>query len=146
MMMALGLFVFKLSTAAYQEFQRSTSWKHAGNNRFGTTPSYQYTGKGEDTITLTGDIYPELTGFNNSLDRLREMADTGKAYILIEGTGKIYGACTIGQIQETKTVFFKNGGARKISFTVNLTIIRDYEPSILGGLVGMGVNLANRFI
>lgn len=146
MMMALGLFVFKLDSASYQELQRSTSWKHAGNNRFGTTPSYQYTGKGEDTITLTGDIYPELTGLNDSLDTLRNMADTGKSYILIEGTGKIYGACVINQIQETKSVFFKNGGARKISFTLNLTIAKEYEPSVLGGLIGMGVNLSNRFL
>jgi len=146
MMMALGLFVFQLSTASYQELQRSTSWKHAGNNRFGTTPSYQYTGKGEDNITLTGDIYREITGSSGSIDQLREMADTGKSYILIEGTGKIYGACTINQIQENKTMFFKNGGARKTSFTINLTIVNEYKPTSMGSLIGTGLNLANRFL
>ena len=146
MMMALGLFVFKLDSAAYQELQRSTSWKHAGNNRFGSSPSYQYTGKGEDTFTLTGDIYPELTGYNNSLDKLRKMADTGKSYILIEGTGKIYGACVINQMQETRTVFFKNGGARKISFTINLTLVKDFNQTPLGSLINTGTSLVNRFL
>jgi len=74
------------------------------------------------------------------------MADTGKSYILIEGTGKIYGACTINQIQENKTMFFKNGGARKTSFTINLTIVNEYKPTSMGSLIGTGLNLANRFL
>jgi len=38
MMMALGMFVFSLRTAAYQELQRQTDWRHASNNRIGAAP------------------------------------------------------------------------------------------------------------
>jgi phage protein U len=36
MMMALGLFVFSLRTASYQELQRVTNWRHPSNSRVGT--------------------------------------------------------------------------------------------------------------
>jgi phage protein U len=81
MMMALGLFVFSLRTAAYQELQRVTNWRHPSNSRVGSTPAYQFTGKGEDTITLKGEIYHELTYNRVVLDQVRRMADTGMAYI-----------------------------------------------------------------
>jgi phage protein U len=33
MMMALGLFVFAMETAPYQEFQQQIGWRHPSNNR-----------------------------------------------------------------------------------------------------------------
>lgn len=132
MMMALGLFIFELSTAAYQELQRTTAWRHPSNNRVGNTPAYQFTGKDEETINLSGGIYPEITGYQNSLDMLRNMGDTGKQYILIEGTGKIYGLVVIKEVKETRSNFFHNGGTRKISFSVSLTITEDTTKKLIG--------------
>ena len=60
MMLALGMFVFSLRTAAYQELQRQTDWRHASNNRVGAAPARQFVGRGEDAITLPGIILPEL--------------------------------------------------------------------------------------
>ena len=56
MMLALGMFVFSLSTAAYQELQRQTDWRHASNNRIGAAPARQFMGRGGDAITLPGII------------------------------------------------------------------------------------------
>ncbi|MBJ8475352.1 phage tail protein [Acinetobacter bereziniae] len=146
MMMALGVFVFQLSTASYQELQRQTSWRHPSNSRVGNSPGYQFVGKGEDAITLAGEIYPELTGYQSSLDLIRNMADTGKAFILIEGTGKIYGMVIIESVQENRGNFFSNGGARKISFNISLKIVKQYQPSIIGSLGSMAVNIGNRLL
>jgi len=132
MMMALGLFVFELSTVSYQDLQRTTAWRHPSNNCVGNTPAYQFTGKDEETINLSGGIYPEITGYQNSLDMLRNMGDTGKQYILIEGTGKIYGLVVIKEVQETRSNFFHNGGTRKISFSVSLTITEDTTKKLIG--------------
>ncbi|KAB1859923.1 oxidoreductase [Acinetobacter tandoii] len=132
MMMALGLFVFELSTVSYQDLQRTTAWRHPSNNRVGNTPAYQFTGKDEETINLSGGIYPEITGYQNSLDMLRNMGDTGKQYILIEGTGKIYGLVVIKEVQETRSNFFHNGGTRKISFSISLTITEDTTKKLIG--------------
>lgn len=142
--MSLGLFVFSLSTASYQELQRVTNWRHPSNSRVGDSPAYQFVGKGEDVITLKGIIYHELTGQLSTLDVVRQMADTGKAYTLIEGTGKIYGIATINDLDETKTYFFKDGAARKTDFTIKLTIIKEIKPTLLGTLIGMGIGGLNR--
>jgi phage protein U len=91
-------------------------------------------------------IYHELTGSRVTLDMLRQMGDTGKAYTLIEGTGKIYGLVIINDLDETKTYFFKDGAARKTEFTLKLTIVRDWQPTLLGTLIGMGVGALNRIL
>lgn len=80
------------------------------------------------------------------MDTLRQMGDTGKAYTLIEGTGKIYGLVIINDLDETKTYFFKDGAARKTEFTLKLTIVRDWQPTLLGTLIGMGVGALNRIL
>lgn len=146
MMMSIGLFVFSMQTAAYQEFQRSTNWRHPSNSRVGDSPAYQFTGKGEDVITLKGTVAHEISGNRTPLEVLRQMADTGKAYTLIEGTGKIYGLVAIADIDETRTYFFNDGAARKTDFTIKLTIVRDTKKTPLGTLIGMSAGLLNQVI
>ena len=45
-MLSLGLFVFSIKTAPYQQLQRSNSQRWASNNRVGKPPAYQYLGQG----------------------------------------------------------------------------------------------------
>lgn len=141
MMMALGQFVFSLSTLAYQEFQRQTDWRHATTSRIGTNPARQFLGKGEDAITLPGVLLPELAGEAISLDVLRQMADTGRAWVLVEGTGRIYGLWIIESLSETRTLFFQDGAARRIEFSLNLKRVDDDRIDLLGGLTGAAVDL-----
>ena len=132
MMMALGMFVFSLETLAYQEFQRQTEWRHGSTSRIGTNPARQYLGRGDDSITLPGVLLPALAGSQLSLDALRTMADTGKAWPLVEGTGKIYGTWIIESLSETRTLFFRDGQARRIEFTLTLKRIDDGRVDLLG--------------
>lgn len=134
MMMCLGQFVFSLSTLAYQDFQRQTQWRHPSNSRVGARPARQYAGPGDDTITLQGLLAPELTGSIESLDKLREMADTGAAWPLVEGTGRVYGLYAIEQLSEGKTLFFQDGASRRIEFTINLTRVDDDRIDRMGAL------------
>jgi len=112
MMMALGMFVFGLDTLAYQELQ--------------------FVGPGDDAITLPGVLLAELAGDQASLDELREMADTGKAYALVEGTGKVYGQFVIESLSEGRTLFFRDGAARRIEFTLALKRVDDDRVDPLG--------------
>lgn len=138
MMMTLGMFVFGLPTLAYQELQRTTEWRHASTSRIGTNPASQFLGRGEDTITLPGTLLPGLVGSPLGLDVLRKMADTGKAWPLIGGTGRIYGTWVITSISETQQVFFEDGTPRRYEFTINLKRIDDGRIDMLGSLVGAG--------
>lgn len=134
MMMALGLFVFSLPTAAYQDLQRRSNWRHPSSSRVGQRPARQYVGPGDDTITLSGLILPELAGKRLSLDALRLMADTGKAWPLVEGTGRIYGLWVIEDLSETNTLFFKDGAARRIEFNITLQRVDDSRIELLGNI------------
>ena len=136
MMMALGMFVFSLETLAYQEFQRQTDWRHGSTSRIGTNPARQYMGRGDDSITLPGVLLPALAGTQLSLDTLRYMADTGKAWPLVEGTGKIYGTWIIESLSETRTLFFRDGQARRIEFNLKLSRIDDGRVDMLGSAIG----------
>lgn len=135
MMMALGLYVFGLYTVPYQQLQRQMSWRHPANSRVGRRPSRQFLGPGDDIITLSGVLYPELTGGKVSLAALKTMADEGKAWPLIEGTGIFYGLYVIEELSQTDAVFFPDGSPRKIEFSLKLTRVDD-EPDLLGQVTG----------
>ncbi len=131
LMMALGLFVFGLRSVPYQQLQRTTSWRHPANSRVGKAPARQFLGPGDDTITLSGTLHPEITGGRVSLALLRAMAATGKAWPLLEGTGQYYGLFVIEEISETDANFFPDGAARQIEFSLKLTRVDD-STDLLG--------------
>lgn len=140
-MMAVGYFVFNLHTIPYQNQQHHITWRHPTNSRVGARPSSQFIGPGDETMTLSGTLVPEITGGRVSLDLLRKMADTGKAYPLIDGSGQYYGIFTIEDMTTTKTEFFSDGAARKIEFSVQLKRKDDSDRVILGLLNISDLNL-----
>lgn len=139
MMAALGMFVFKLDTAPFQKLQRTTNWRWATNSRIGKRPSYQSLGPGEDAITLSGVLLPEITGGRTSLDALRTMADSGMAWTLIDGEGYIYGLWVIESVTEDRSEFFKDGAARKIEFSLAIKRADDSNIDKLGSLTRIGL-------
>lgn len=134
MMMVLGLFVFMRKTTPYQNFEHQIGWRHPSNSRIGLRPATQFLGQDDETITLSGTLLPELTGGTLSLEALRLMADTGLAWPLIEGTGFIYGMFVITSLSKTRTVFFKDGAARHIEFTLSLKRVDANLRHLLGNL------------
>lgn len=133
-LMALGLFVFELKTIPYQQLQRAREWRHPANARIGKRPSRQYIGPGDDTLTLSGTLYPEITGGRVSLAAITAMADTGQAWTLLEGDGLYYGLWVIESIDETHSLFFDDGAARKIDFDLALARADD-DTDQLGALL-----------
>ena len=136
MMAALGQFTFALNTIAFQELRRSTSWRHPSNARVGARPARQYVGPGDETITLTGLQAPEFMGDRKALDRLREMADRGNAYALVNGAGENFGAWVIESMDETGTLFVREGVPRRVEFTINLARVDDALADPAGGTDG----------
>lgn len=125
MLMSLGQFVWGIHTLAYQQLQRQTSWRYASNNRIGKRAASQFLGPGEDKITLAGWLSPELAGDSTSLDALREMADKGEPYVLVSGTGEVFGLWEIHSITETDTLFYPNGTPRRIEFSLSISRVDD---------------------
>ncbi len=136
-MMAIGYFVFNIHTTPYQTQQHDKAWRHVSNSRVGLRPSSQYIGPDDEQITLSGSLYPEITGGRVSLELLNKLADTGKAYPVIEGTGIMHGMFVIEKSSTTRTEFFSDGAARKIEFTVSLKRVDEQDRGLLG-VLGIG--------
>ena len=119
--MALGQFVFGMESLSFSELQRQTRWKHSSASRIGARDARQFLGQGDDTITITGLLAPELTGSLESLKELRAMGDTGAAYALVDGAGQVYGAFLLEGLDEGQTLHHKDGTPRRVDFTINLT-------------------------
>jgi len=142
MMLALGLFVFMRQTLPYQTMQRDSTFRWPSNARMGKRNAFQYTGPENDTITITGELFPEITGGTLSLSAVRLMAEQGKAWPLIEGTGMIYGMFVINSVSETGALFYPDGSPRKINFTLKLTRVDESLKAMFGDIYDQGKQLA----
>jgi len=129
MMMSLDYFIFNLNTVPYQSQQRSTAQRLQQHIAIGSAVNYQNLGVGEDKQTLSGILYPAITGGPDSLDELRNMQDAGEAYILIDGQGNVLGEWFIESVESTSTEFFKDGAPQKIEFTLTLLNSHTYAAS-----------------
>lgn len=138
MMMGFGQFAFSIDTLAYQQLERSAEWRHPTNSLVGALPASQFTGPGEDTTTLSGTLHPSFRGDPGSLDLLREMANTGKAWPLVSGTGRVYGAYVITSLRESESLHTAEGTPRRIDFTVALRRVDDGATDQLGTQTGAG--------
>lgn len=132
MMLALGFFVFSVDTLPYQEMRQKLAWRHPATARVGMRPAHQYTGPEDETITLSGVLMPEITGGRLSLDLVRYMADQGEAWPLIEGTGEVFGYFAITDLETTRQLFFQDGAARRIDFSLSLVRVGDDDLHRLG--------------
>lgn len=140
----LGLFVFGLNTASFNSLQRERAWRHPSNSRVGKRPARQFIGQDDETITLQGVLLPEITGGRYTLDVLAFMADTGKAWLLMDGVGSIVGMYVIESISETRSMMFPDGTARRVEFTVKLARVDNEEIDKLGDILtvvraGLGI-------
>ena len=119
-MMILGRYAFGLNTAAFQELNRNTEWRWPSQDVFESRPALQFTGKGEDTITLPGIIFPEYWGGTGQLNTLRALGDEGRPLTLIDGRGNVLGRWVITGVSERQSVFAAAGVPLRQEFTVSL--------------------------
>lgn len=124
-LMALGMFLFEIGTLAYDEMQRKTDWQHARSQRVGARDATQFTGVGDETISLSGAVYAEITDGRVSLDDLRSMADDGEALPLVDGSGTVYGNFVITALDERHAFLMSDGRARRIDFGIDLLRVDD---------------------
>ena len=126
-MLSLGGFQFSLSTAVYQELSRSAAFRWASSERIGQHAAKQFTGPGEDTISLPGIIYPEFRGGRKQINNLRALAGQGKPLLLVSGAGEMLGRWVIDKIDEKQNIFTDSGVARRQEFTVSIQYFDEGE-------------------
>ncbi|WP_353571122.1 phage tail protein [Candidatus Albibeggiatoa sp. nov. BB20] len=120
-----GGYPFGTSTTALAKLDHSTSYRHPSQGRIGRPVALQFVGKGDDSITLTGDYYPAISGRANLMEIVRLIANQGKPHYLIDGMGMIYGKYVCTSVKDGKESLMDDGRPQKISFTVQL---KKYYP------------------
>ena len=90
-MMRWGVYKFSLNTAAYQELERSGSYRWARQERIGTNDALQFTGLGPETVDLRGVVFPLFRGGLDQVSRMRTQASIGQPLPLIDGLGNVWG-------------------------------------------------------
>ncbi|HDL3866532.1 oxidoreductase [Mannheimia haemolytica] len=132
-MMSLGYFVFMRLTIPYQDTSREMNWSHVQNDVVEAMPKSQFTGKAGETMEISAELRPEITGGKMSILALEMMAEQGSAYPLISGsTFMVLGWFVIDRISEQETTFFADGTPRAISFSMSLKRVDD---SLLANII-----------
>jgi phage protein U len=141
-MLRLGSINFALNTAVYQEMQRTAEYNWPGQERFGQLAALQYTGPGEETMTLPGVIYPTYKGSANAIANLRTLASLGQPQMLMDSQGKLYGNWVIVRVEEKRSEFALLNMPKKIEFSVTLKRFDGKDGSLLPNLAGTSAGTA----
>jgi len=119
-MMKLGRYTFGVDTAAFQSFSRQSQYSWASQERIGREPALQYSGPGQDKVTLPGVMLPVYAGGLGQLDEMRTQAAQGQPLLMIDGRGGIHGYWVILSIRETQKHFLSGGVPRRVDFSLEL--------------------------
>lgn len=123
----LGPLVFSQDGAAPQQFANSSEYRWPAQARLGRRPALQFVGIGEQTIRLSGTIYPgfDPTGSGKvvgckKIHEIRQLADHGLPLDFTDGMGNNYGRWVIRRVEGTDSELMSNGAPRKQEFSVEL--------------------------
>lgn len=126
MLLALGQFIFSTDNLCFSQIQRSRKYSYAANAVADGRDDYQYTGVGEDALTIPFVIYEAHgLGSRQAIEDLAEMASSGAGYVLIDGAGYIYGVYAIDSIDDTRSFITTGGLPQKIDGTLKLVRVDD---------------------
>ncbi|MBU2709296.1 phage tail protein [Zooshikella marina] len=123
-------FRFSRNTAAYQSSQQTHHYRWSQQERISNTPTHQYIGPGQQSLTLKGVIYPYYLGGLEQVEQLRNEAGRGKPFLLVEGTGSVLGHFVIESIESEQTYFLEDGRPQKITFQLSLSRYGDGDAPL----------------
>ena len=119
-LVAIGMFVFGVDGPTFEELERRVDWKWEASPRYGERDALQFTGPGEDKISISGLLVPEIAGAYSDIEKLREMGDSGEVQDVVLGTGKVLGQYVIKAVDDRQQYFLAGGVPRQVDFAVDL--------------------------
>lgn len=119
-LIAIGMFVFRTDGPTFDELERRVDFKWEASPRYGERDALQFTGPGEDKITISGKLVPEIAGSYSDIETLREMGDIGEVQDVVLGTGKVLGQYVIKAVDDRQESIVAGGMARVVDFAVDL--------------------------
>lgn len=111
-------YFFNLDTSGFDELQRKTAFRWAGQERLTRDIAQQAVGQGEDKLTIKGAIFPAFKGGIGQLNELRTIGRRLQAVNLTTGYGEVLGTWCLVNIDEEQSALLAGGIPRKQSFTL----------------------------
>lgn len=106
----------------------------------GTLPPKEFTGEGDDQVTLSGQLLPTKIGGLNELDIADEMRRSGTRFPLQRGDGKRFGWYAITNISEKHKHLMRDGVGFVVKYTIKMTKVQSDSGAgqqIIFGLLSM---------
>lgn len=119
---SLGGVIFGLSGSGIDTVERMLPLKWPSIDRVQNRPKKQFTGIGDEQITIQGNYFPDVHG-ENVVPRLRAIALKGDPVVFTMGSGgggTNLGMWCIVDVKNTNSFIMGGGLARKIEFTVTI--------------------------
>lgn len=117
--MALGSFVFGLASGfPYETLERKASGGWVRLDIMGSKPKSQNTGQGLESLRLSGKA--QWAEGMAKLDALRAMANGRAPYVLVDGTGRVWGQWCIDDVSESQKRVLDDGTATLLEWTLEL--------------------------
>lgn len=130
MLYMLGTLAIDTRPFSIDDMQRSASADIASKPLMGAFPGKEFTGEGDDEITLSGQLLPTKIGGLEELEIAHEMRRSGTKFPLQRGDGTRLGWFAITRISENHTNLTRDG----IGFVVKHTIVMTkVQPDIGSG-------------
>ncbi|MBN9046216.1 MAG: phage tail protein [Rhizobiales bacterium] len=140
MLYMLGTLTVDTRPFSVDEMQRSASADIASKALINAFPGKEFTGEGDDQITLSGQLLPTKIGGLDELETLHEMRRNGVRFPLQRGDGMRMGWFAITNISETHSSLTRQGVGFVVKHTITMTRVQPDSGSgqqIIAGLLSL---------
>lgn len=140
MLYMLGTLEIDTRPFSIDDMQRSSSADIASKPLMGAFPSKEFTGEGDDEITLSGQLLPTKIGGLDELEIAHGMRRSGTRFPLQRGDGTRLGWFAITRISENHTHIGRDGVGFVIKHTIVMTKVQPDTGSgqqIISGLLSL---------
>lgn len=117
-MLQVGPVAFRISGPHYDALKHAARYSWPSQGRFGRRDALQFTGEGEETIEVSGTIYPDYFGGFSALATLRSIAR--RPQMVVSGAGDVMGRWAIEEVANEQTYQDRFGRPAKVTFTARL--------------------------
>ena len=117
-LMAWGPFQFETGAAAYEELRHRASARWEKHAIIGRRPAGQHLGPGEESVSLRGTIYPDVTGAGSAatVNALLAAAQQAQVYTLLSADGTIIGPFRLEKAESTGSFIDPAGAPQKLTY------------------------------
>jgi len=137
-LLALGRHVFQVAPLNFREIERFTEAKWPAIARFGSAPGRQFTGYGEDSIRISGRLYPEELGGRAEFDAIRETQRAAQPVLMVgwsvsSSAAAVFGRVVILTVSDRQTSINRSGFGRRLDFDIEVAPFTGGKPVGLFG-------------